>query len=95
MAEQATSTRSNPAANGNPEVSGLREKLAASNEEVLRLRDLLISKDAELGSLKGRVAELEAGVARLLGLAARLRTLIPGFAWSAVAVLRGRRGARD
>jgi hypothetical protein len=95
MAEQATSPRSDPAASATPDGAELREQLAVSREEVLRLRDLLISKDAELGLLKGRVAELEAGVARLLGLVARVRTLIPGPARSAIAVLRGRRGARD
>ncbi|HXS47035.1 MAG TPA: hypothetical protein VN756_06195 [Solirubrobacterales bacterium] len=92
MAEQATSTRSDPAARGGSETPELREELARSKEEVLRLRDLLIGKDAEMGALRGRVAELEAGTARLLNLSARLRSRIPSFVWSARASLRKRRG---
>ena len=91
MAEQATSTRSEPAGENGSELAELREELARSREEVLRLRDLLIGKDAELGVLRGRVAEMEAGVARLLNVAARVRALVPSFVWSAQARLRGRR----
>jgi len=87
MAEQATTSRSGEGS----DVAELREELAQSREEVLRLRDLLIGKDAELGVLRGRVAEMEAGAARLLGIVARVRTLVPGFVWSARAALRGRR----
>ena len=77
MAEQATSRRSDPPAQGDSELERLRGELAASREEVLRLRDLLISKDAELGSFKGQVAQLEAGTARLLHLVSRIRALLP------------------
>lgn len=66
------------------------EVLARLREENLRLRDLLIAKDAELGSLKGQVAALEAGTARLLNLVGRVRSLMPGFVWKALARLRGR-----
>jgi hypothetical protein len=72
------------------EAAQLREQLRRSDEEVLRLRDLLIGKDAEMGSLKGQVAQLEAGTARLLGLVSRIRSLLPGFVWSALGRLRGR-----
>jgi hypothetical protein len=91
MAEQATSARSGPAARGGSENAELREELASSKEEVLRLRDLLIGKDAELGALRGRLAELEAGAGRLVKVAARVRSLLPSFVWSAVAALRRRR----
>jgi hypothetical protein len=64
--------------------------LARLREENLRLRDLLIAKDAELGSLKGQVLALEAGTARLLNLVGRIRSLMPGFVWKALARLRGR-----
>jgi hypothetical protein len=87
MAEQATSTPSDPAARSD-DVAELREELAASREEVLRLRDLLIAKDAELGAFKGQVTQLEAGSARLLNLLARIRGLLPDFVWSARAALR-------
>jgi hypothetical protein len=66
------------------------EEIALLREENLRLRDLLIAKDAELGSLKGQVAALEAGTARLLNLVGRIRSLMPGFVWLALARLRGR-----
>jgi hypothetical protein len=92
MAEQATSTRSDPAAGGSPEVAELHAELARSREEVLRLRDLLIGRDAELGTVRGRLAELEAGSARLLNLVARVRSRVPGFVLSAGASLRRRRG---
>jgi hypothetical protein len=65
-------------------------ELARLREENLRLRDLLIAKDAELGSLKGQVMALEAGTARLLNLVGRIRSLVPGFVWLALARLRGR-----
>jgi hypothetical protein len=94
MAEQATSTQPDVTTGSRSAPGDPREQLNRSREEVLRLRDLLISKDAELGSLKGQVAQLEAGTARLLSLVARVRSLIPGFVWSAVAVLRSR-SARD
>jgi hypothetical protein len=64
--------------------------LARLREENLRLRDLLIAKDAELGSLKGQALALEAGTARLLNLVGRIRSLMPGFVWKALARLRGR-----
>jgi hypothetical protein len=64
-------------------------EIARLREENLRLRDLLIAKDAELGSLKGQVAALEAGTARLLNLAGRIRSLVPGVLWLALARLRG------
>lgn len=66
------------------------ETLARLREENLRLRDLLIAKDAELGSLKGQVAALEAGTARLLNLVGRVRSMVPGIVWLALARLRGR-----
>lgn len=66
------------------------ETLAELREENLRLRDLLIAKDAELGSLKGQVAALEAGTARLLNLVGRVRSMVPGIVWLALARLRGR-----
>ncbi len=65
-------------------------ELARLREENLRLRDLLIAKDAELGSLRGQVAALEAGTARLLNLVGRIRSLVPGPLWRALARLRGR-----
>ena len=68
------------------------EELARLREENLRFRDLLIAKDAELGSLKGQVAQLEAGTGRLLNIVARIRSLFPGFVWSAAAALLRRRG---
>ncbi len=95
MAEQATSTRSDQVASGNPEDSELREELARSREEVLRLRDLLIGKDAELGALRGRLAELEAGAGRFVNLAARVRSRVPSFVVSAGSRVRKRRGPRD
>jgi hypothetical protein len=95
MAEQATSTRPDPAARDSSEVAQLREELAHSREEVLRLRDLLIGKDAELGTLRGRLAELEGGAAPLVSIAARLRSHLPSFALSADARMRGRRRPRD
>jgi hypothetical protein len=91
MAEQITPPIEPPAAD-RPE---LREELARRDEEILRLRDLLIGKDAELGSLKGQVAQLEAGTARLLNIVSRVRSLLPGFVWSALAVLRRRRGPQS
>jgi hypothetical protein len=80
MAEQATSTRPDSTAGGSPEIAELRAELAQTREEVLRLRDLLIAKEAELGTLRGRLAEIEGGAAPLLMIAARLRSLVPGFA---------------
>lgn len=77
------------------EVRGTDEEVARIREENLRLRDLLIAKDAELGSLKGQVAALEAGTARLLGLVTRLRSLLPGFVWTALGKLRGRLGRQS
>jgi|GEM_PF-6044689 len=65
-------------------------EVARLREENLRLRDLLIAKDAELGSLKGQVAALEAGTARLLNLVGRIRSMVPGLVWLALARLRGR-----
>jgi hypothetical protein len=59
-------------------------------EENLRLRDLLIARDAELGSLKGQVAALEAGSARILQVVARIRSLVPSFAWEPLARLARR-----
>lgn len=85
MAEQIT-----PVEPADSDRSGMQEELDRRDEEILRLRDLLIGKDAELGSLKGQVAQLEAGTARLLGLVARVRSLLPGFVWSALAALRRR-----
>lgn len=64
------------------------EELARLRAENLRLRDLLIGKDAELGSLKGQVAQLEAGTARLLNLVTQVRSLLPGFVWSALRAAR-------
>lgn len=64
------------------------EELARLRAENLRLRDLLIGKNAELGSLKGQVAQLEAGTARLLNLVVQVRSLLPGFVWSALGALR-------
>lgn len=72
-----------------------QQELARRDEEILRLRDLLIGKDAELGSLKGQVAQLEAGTARLLNIVSRIRSLLPGFVWSALAALRRRRGQQS
>jgi predicted nuclease with TOPRIM domain len=92
MAEQATSTRSEPVERDSSEISELREELARSKEEVLRLRDLLIGKDAELGALRGRLAELEGGAEPLVSVAARLRSRLPSFVRSAGAGLRKRRG---
>jgi hypothetical protein len=77
------------------EVRGTDEEVARLREENLRLRDLLIGKDAEMGSLKGQVAQLEAGTARLLGLVSRIRSLLPGFVWSALGKLRGRLGRQS
>jgi hypothetical protein len=91
MAEQATSTRPDPAVADSSEVAELRAELAQAREEVLRLRDLLIGKEAELGTLRGRVAEIEGGAAPLLMIAARLRSLLPGFVRLALARLLGRR----
>lgn len=65
-------------------------ELARLREENLKFRDLLIAKDAELGSLKGQVAALEAGTARLLNLVGRIRSLVPGIVWLALARVRGR-----
>ena len=65
-------------------------ELARLREENLRLRDLLIAKDAELGAAKGQVLALEAGTARLLNLVGRIRSMMPGFVWLALARLRGR-----
>lgn len=65
-------------------------EIARLREENLRLRDLLIAKDAELGSLNGQVAALEAGTARLLNLVGRIRSVVPGLVWLALAKLRGR-----
>jgi hypothetical protein len=90
MADQFTPVE--PSATDPPD---LRRELDRSNEEILRLRDLLIGKDAELGSLKGQVAQLEAGTARLLNLVSRIRSLLPGFVWSALAALRRRRGQQS
>jgi hypothetical protein len=95
MAEQATSTRPDPAARTSSDLAELREELARSREEVLRLRDLLIGKDAELGTLRGRLAELENGAAPLVSIAARLRRLAPRSLLSARARLRERRSRRD
>jgi hypothetical protein len=92
MAEQATSTRSEPASGGDPAAAELRAELARSREEVLRLRDLLIGKDAELGVLRGRVAEMEAGTGRLLNAAALVRARVPSFVWTVAAKLRKQRG---
>jgi hypothetical protein len=72
------------------EQSTTDEEVARLREENLRLRDLLIAKDAELGSMKGQVAALEAGTARLLNVVGRIRSLMPGFVWQALARLRGR-----
>jgi hypothetical protein len=74
------------------EVRDTDEEVARLREENLRLRDLLIGKEAEMGSLKGQVAQLEAGTARLLGLVSRIRSLLPGFVWSALGKVRGRLG---
>jgi hypothetical protein len=93
MAEQAISTEKINGAGGEESVSELRAELARSREEVLRLRDLLIGRDAELGTLRGRLAELEGGAAPLVSIAARLRSRVPRFAWSAATRLR--RGRRD
>lgn len=90
MAEQATSTRPDSTAGGGSEVAELRAELTRAQEEVLRLRDLLIGKEAELGALRGRLAEIEGGAAPLLTIAARLRTLTPGFLKSVVKRLLGR-----
>jgi hypothetical protein len=90
MAEQITPVE--PTADDRSE---LQRKLDRRDEEILRLRDLLIGKDVELGSLKGQVAQLEAGTARLLNLVSRVRSLLPGFVWSAVAALRRRRGPQS
>jgi hypothetical protein len=87
MAEQATSTRSEPAAGADAGVSELREELARNREEVLRLRDLLIARDAELGAARGRLAEQEAQVGKLLNLAAQMRALVPTFLWKAAVKL--------
>jgi hypothetical protein len=76
-----------PITGGQPNTA---EELARLREENLRLRDLLIAKDAELGSLKGQVAALEAGTARLLNLVGRIRSIVPGIVWLALARLRGR-----
>jgi hypothetical protein len=65
-------------------------EIARLREENLRLRDLLIAKDAELGSAKGQVLALEAGTARLLNLLGRVRSMVPGVVWKALARLRGR-----
>jgi predicted nucleic acid-binding Zn-ribbon protein len=73
----------------------LQQELDRRNEEILRLRDLLIARDAELGSYKGQVAQLEAGTARLLSLVDRVRSLLPGFVWSALAALRRGRGPQS
>lgn len=75
--------------------SELQQELDRRSEEILRLRDLLIGKDAELGSLKGQVAQLEAGTAQLLNIVSRIRSLLPGFVWSAYAGLRRRRGQQS
>ncbi len=78
-----------PGRNGEPEnPADLAAELARQRQEVLRLRDLLIARDAELGAAKGRLAELEARSMQLLGAAARLRRLLPGFVWRALAGLR-------
>jgi hypothetical protein len=65
-------------------------ELVRLREENLRLRDLLIARDAELGAAKGQVAALEAGTARLLNLVGRIRSMVPGIVWLALARLRGR-----
>jgi hypothetical protein len=83
-----THPRQNGEAEDRPQ---LTEELARQKEEILRLRDLLIAKDAELGVARGRLAELEASSLHLLNAAARLRSLVPGFIWKAVALLRGPR----
>jgi hypothetical protein len=76
-----------PITGGQPNTA---EELARLREENLRLRDVLIAKDAELGSLKGQVAALEAGTARLLNLVGRIRSIVPGIVWLALARIRGR-----
>jgi hypothetical protein len=68
----------------------LGQELRSRETEILRLRDLLIARDAELGFQKGRVAELEAGTARLLNVVSRVRSVLPGFIWSAFSALRER-----
>jgi len=90
MAEQATSTRPDPAVADSSEVTELRAELAQAQEEILRLRDLLIGKEAELGALRGRIAEMEGGAEPLLMIAARLRTLLPGFVRKALNRVMGR-----
>lgn len=87
MAEQATSTRPEPAAENGAGASELREELARSREEVLRLRDLLIARDAELGAARGRLAEQEAQAGKLLNLVAQIRALVPTFLWKPAAKL--------
>jgi hypothetical protein len=90
MAEQATSTRPDSTVGGGDEVAELRAELAQAHEEVLRLRDLLVGKEAEMGALRGRIAEIEGGAAPLLMVAARLRSLLPSSARSALKGLLGR-----
>lgn len=84
MAEQTTSADRTSSL----DAAELREELDRSREEILRLRDLLITRDAELGVTRGRLAEIEAQSLKLLNAAARLRGLLPGFVWTAVAMLR-------
>jgi hypothetical protein len=88
MAEQTTPVEALSGGNGQGQQPELGEELARSREETLRLRDLLIAKDAELGAARGRLTELEASSLHLFNAVARVRALVPGVVWRALANIR-------